>query len=52
MVLAPLALVLGLVASTFTAGGHEFPHRRTLENGLEALAVDDGEGGTISVFVV
>ncbi len=51
MVLSPLAVVLGLVAATFTAGGHEF-HRRTLENGLEALAVDDGEGGTISVFVV
>jgi zinc protease len=32
-------------------GEHTF-FRRTLNNGLEALAVDDGAGGKVSVFVV
>lgn len=51
--LATLALATLMICPgvELQIGDHTF-HRRTLKNGLEALAVDDGQGGTISVFVV
>lgn len=50
LVLALSFLVLSPLTQ-IQVGDHVF-HRRTLANGLEALAVDDGEGGSLSVFVV
>ena len=50
LVLALSFLVLS-PASQIQVGDHVF-HRRTLDNGLEVLAVDDGRGGTLSVFVI
>lgn len=44
-------LIILMQATTFTVGEHTF-HRQTLDNGLEALAVDDGQAETASVFVV
>jgi len=48
---AALVTVLLAPGPTLTVGQHTF-HRRTLRNGLEALAVDDGQAGEISVFTV
>ncbi|RMG18010.1 MAG: hypothetical protein D6731_03010 [Planctomycetota bacterium] len=53
------ALLCGLAASltllspitTLRVGEHVF-HRRTLPNGLEALAVDDGQDERVTVFTV
>jgi predicted Zn-dependent peptidase len=47
----PLLLGSTLLLAAIQVGPHTF-HQRTLENGLQALAVDDGEEGSISVFVV
>jgi predicted Zn-dependent peptidase len=43
--------LLAPIGQQIPVGDHVF-HRRTLSNGLEALAADDGAKGTISVFVV
>jgi predicted Zn-dependent peptidase len=53
--MSPVALLLPILLfapqQKIPVGEHVF-HHRPLANGLQALAVDDGEGGTISVFVV
>ena len=45
------ALTCALLTVLQVVGGHTF-HRRTLDNGLQALAVDDGQRERVSVFVV
>jgi predicted Zn-dependent peptidase len=49
----PIAFALTLLCAdlTIAVGPHTFQHR-TLENGLQALAVDDGQAETVSVFLV
>jgi tetratricopeptide (TPR) repeat protein len=50
--LCSLAVVLAAgAATTLQVGEHTF-HWQTLDNGLQALAVDDGDRGSVSVFVV